>query len=438
MKNRLTLSPLVLALSLGLSAVNAQAQSASEQELMRRLDQLAAELNKVRAELGQLQQQQQQQQRAAEASKAQASSAAAAAPSTASEGERRDEPRTVLGGYAELNCNRPRTHSQDAQADLRRLVLSLQHRVDTKTKIVTEIELEHGVSSAGDPGEVAIEQAYVEHQLTPTWAVRGGLFLMPMGLLNENHEPPAFFGVERNFVETAIIPSTWREGGFQLVGNFDNGITVQGGLSTSFDLNKWNASASEGRESPLGAIHQEMALAKAHDLAWFGALNWRGIPGLQLGGGVFSGQASHKQAAADARITLWDLHARWTPGRWDLSALYSRGSISNTARLNAPLVGGNTLIPKSFEGWYAQAGYKLWEHANYALLPFVRWEQFNTASGYADLGQGLTPAAQPHERVITLGANFRIAQGVVLKTDVQRFRENKEGDRFNLGVGWSF
>ena len=96
---------------------------------------------------------------------------------------------------------------------------------------------------------------------------------MPAGLLNENHEPTAYYGVERNFVETAIIPTTWREGGIQAIGNFENGLTLQTGVSTSFDLTKWDAGSSEGRESPLGSVHQELMLAKAHDLAVFGALN---------------------------------------------------------------------------------------------------------------------------------------------------------------------
>ncbi len=209
-------------------------------------------------------------------------------------------------------------------------------------------------------------------------------------------------------------------------------------MSTGFDLTKWDAASSEGAESPLGSIHQELALAKARDLSVFGALNWRGVPGLLVGGGVFTGGATHGQAAAGARVTLWDAHVRWTPGRWDLAALYSRGSISNTAALNAPLVGNPTLIPKSFDGWYAQAAYKLWSREDYALSPFVRWEQFNTARSFADLGPGLTPGAAPTERVVTLGANFQVAQGIVVKADVQRFRENRDADRFNLGLGWSF
>jgi hypothetical protein len=170
----------------------------------------------------------------------------------------------------------------------------------------------------------------------------------------------------------------------------------------------------------------------------FGALNWRGIPGLQLGASVFTGGATQGQATTDSRVTLWDLHARWTPGRWDLAALYARGSISNTAELNQPLVGNPTLIPESFDGWYAQAAYKLWEHQEYALTPFVRWEQFNTARSYADLGTGLTPEAAKTERVITVGANFQVSPGIVLKADVQRFRENDDANRFDLGLGWSF
>ena len=435
-----------LALSLALAAVwpasAAQAQSVTELDLMRRLDLLAAEVAELKRQIATTVPARNSATATASATAATSASAPAQIEALASGNgiiatAPPSGPATVISSYGEINYNRPSRAPQLAQADLRRFVLGLQHRIDDKTKVVGEIEVEHSVSSAGDPGEVAIEQAYVEHQLNPTWALRAGLFLMPMGLLNENHEPTAFYGVERNFVETAIIPSTWREGGLQLVGAFDNGITLQGGVSTGFDLNKWDARSSEGSESPLGAVHQELALAKSRDLALFAALNWRGVPGLQLGGGLFSGGASHGQALAPARVTLWDLHARWTPGRWDLAALYSRGSISHTAELNAPWVGG-TLIPKTFEGGYLQAGYHLWRSDNYALTPFARLERFNTASSYADLGPGLTPEARPTERVLTLGANFELAPGVVLKADWQRFSQNRELDRSNLGLGWSF
>ena len=441
----------ILSVSLALVGAAAGAQSlpgtgtGAESELARRLDQLAAELAAVKAELVQLRQVNAQAAAPAPVTPPASASASASAPAPAPApapaevaSAMASGPATVLTSYGEINYNRPTRASQNTVFDLRRFVLGYQHRVDERTKIVAELEVEHSVSSAGDPGEVAIEQAYVERQLNATYALRAGLFLMPIGLLNENHEPTAFYGVERNFVETAIIPSTWREGGVQFVGNYDNGLTAQGGISSSFDLNKWSHASPEDRKaSPLGSIHQELALARGHDLAGFGALNWRGVPGLLLGGALFSGQATQAQAVVKARVTLWDVHARWTPGRWDLSALYTRGSISNTAALNAPLVGG-TLIPKSFDGAYVQGAYKVWSQGDYALSPFVRLEQFNTASSYADLGPGLTPDAQPTERVATIGANFQFAPGIVLKADYQRMRVNPELNRFNLGLGWSF
>ncbi|MBY0467683.1 MAG: OprO/OprP family phosphate-selective porin, partial [Burkholderiaceae bacterium] len=347
-------------------------------------------------------------------------------------------PSTIITSYGEINVNRPTKRSQEAQADVRRFVLGYQHRFDDKTKVVTELEIEHAISSADDKGEVEVEQAYIERQFTPTWAVRAGLFLIPAGLLNESHEPTAFYGVERNFVETAIIPSTWREGGVQVIGTFDNGLTVQAGLTTSFDLTKWDATSAEGKESPLGSIHQELSLAKSHDVAAFGAINWRGVPGLLLGGSLFTGKASQGQSLASGRITLWDLHARWQPGRWDLSGLYSRGTISNTGALNATLVGNPTLIPKSFDGYYVQGAYKAWSNEDYALSPFARFEQYNTARSYAELGAGLTPDGARNERVVTLGANFQVAQGVVVKADYQFFHANTDLNRVNLGLGWSF
>jgi len=431
-----TLRPTRIAtlLALALGGTAAFGQTPTEAELARKLEQLAAELATVKAQLATLQQQRAQAQPApAAAVPAAAAQAAAPAMPRPTAG-----PATVFSGYAELNYNRPTDKTENTQADLRRFVLGLQHRFSETTKMAGEIEVEHAVSSSDDPGEVEIEQAYVEHQLGPVWGLRGGLFLIPAGLLNENHEPTAYYGVERNFVETAIIPTTWREGGVQLFGQFDNGITLQTGVTTGFDLSKWDATATEGIESPLGAIHQEMALARARDPALFGAVNWRGIPGLLVGGSVFSGTATQGQGSTSSRVTLWDAHARWNPGRLDLSALYARGTISNTAALNAPLVGNPTLIPSAFDGYYVQGAYKAWTRNDYSLTPFVRWERFNTGKGYADLGPGLTPAPLRTETVWTAGASFQLTPGVVVKADYQWFRVADDADRFNLGLGWSF
>ena len=116
----------------------------------------------------------------------------------------------------------------------------------------------------------------------------------------------------------------------------------------------------------------------------------------------------------------WDAHMRWAPGRFDLSALYARATIRNTAQLNA-LLTGPVLIPAEFDGWYVQAAYRVWSSGDRSLTPFARYERFNTGRSYAVLAPSPAPAPLPTQGVMTLGANFMFAGGVVLKADVQAF-----------------
>ena len=96
--------------------------------------------------------------------------------------------------------------------------------------------MEHAVSSADDPGEVEVEQFYVDHDFNKTWRVKAGLFLMPVGLLNEHHEPTNYYGVQRNFVETLIIPTTWREGGLAVKARRRMASTVMSAVTTGLNL----------------------------------------------------------------------------------------------------------------------------------------------------------------------------------------------------------
>jgi hypothetical protein len=409
------------------------AAMASEADLAKRVEQLAAELEKVKAELAE------QRARTAAAANAPAAPAApvqAAAPS-ASAVATDTAPATVLTGYGEINYNYPVRRPRDAQTDVRRAVIGIQHRFDDKTKMASEFEWEHAVVSASDQGETEIEYMYVEREFANGLRGKAGLFLIPAGLLNVTHEPTAYYGVERNFVETAIIPTTWREAGVALSGEFGDGVSWDAGLTTGFDLAKWDPDSQDGRASPLGSIHQEGQLAKSRDLSVHGALNWRGVPGLLVGGFLFTGKAGQKTegfAAQDARVTLWDLHTRYTPGPWDLSALYARGHISGTGALNATFAGKPTLVPRSFVGWYLQAAYNLYQSGDYKLNPFVRYERFNTARRYS----GPAAPRPPGEHVATVGANLYVGQGVVLKADYQKFGEDKTRDRVNLGVGFAY
>lgn len=342
-------------------------------------------------------------------------------------------------GYGELNYTRPNDDSSSTTADVGRFVLGASYRFDDRTRFVSEVEIEHAIASAEDSGEVEIEQAWIERQISASTFARLGLFLIPSGMLNESHEPTRYYGVFRNFVETAIIPTTWRELGVSLRGSTVGGLQWDVGVSTGPDLSKWDAASEEGIESPLGAIHQEGQLARAGDLSGFVAANYNGVPGLQVGASLFAGDIAQRQPGFDDnKLALWETHARWTPGAWDFSALYAHGHISNTAAVNRTLIGSPVMIPENFYGWYAQAAYSATLPNAWTLAPFGRFERVNTASGYAFIGAGLTPGALRAEEVTTIGFNLGIAPGVVVKIDHQSFARDSANDRVDVGLGYAF
>jgi hypothetical protein len=330
--------------------------------------------------------------------------------------------------------------------------------------------VEHAVASATDPGEFEVEQFYIDRQLSGAVALRAGLFLMPFGFLNEHHEPTNFYGVQRNFVETLIIPSTWREGGFNLHGDTPVGLSWNLGLTTGFDLSKWNFAPEfplyttaldleDSDSAPLQTTHQELALANAQHLSQYVALNYFGVPGLTVGGAISTGDAVKVPAPPNVpipgnqRVTLWEGHVRWTPGKFDLSALYAHGSIGNLAIANASNPGSPNPIPSDFYGYYLQGAYTAWEQGEYRFSPFVRWERYDMGSRYEGtpgpvLPTGLVPvSANPgdygywpinHDRVWTVGANFYVTPHLVFKADYQWFDINEDFTRFDLGLGLAF
>jgi hypothetical protein len=375
-----------------------------------------------------------------------------------------------LWGYGEVYYTRPTHDTTHAQADLARAVFGIGYKFDDRTEFNSEYEVEHAVASAQDPGEFEVEQFYVDRQLYDAVALRAGLFLMPFGLLNEHHEPTNFYGVQRNFVETLIIPSTWREGGLNLHGDTHFGLSWNVGLTTGFDLSKWDFAPEfppyttaldleNSGSAPLQATHQELALANAEHLSQYLALGYYGIPGLTLGAARSTGDAVKVPAPPNApipgnqRVTLWEAHARWTPGRFDLAALYAHGAIGNLAPANAANPGSPNPIPSQFYGYYFQGAYQLWEHGSYRLAPFARWEYYNMGSHYQGTPGPIVPGGQVpisakpgdygywpinRDRVWTVGANFYVTPHLVFKADYQWFDLNSDFTRFDLGLGVAF
>jgi hypothetical protein len=362
---------------------------------------------------------------------------------------------TTVSSYGEIGYTRPSKAPEKANVSVGRAVIFVGHRFDESTKMVGEFEWENAITSGQDSGEAEVEQLYVEHDFKIGVSGTAGLYLMPAGLINENHEPTAYYGVFRPDVDTKIIPSTWREVGLGLSGRTDIGVSWDLGVTTDQNLTKWDPASDEGRvRGPLQAIHQEGQFATARDFAVHAALNWRG-PGTLLGASVFTGKIGQQQPdflGNDARVLLWEVHGRYEVSGWDLAGEYARGTISNTDALNTSFLNGGTanptLVPSLFYGGYLQLAYRIWQDGYFKLIPFGRYEILNTAAAFGALTVADTGPIQPDEKIWTLGASFFIGEGVVLKADYRRYNTDQlpsaipfgfnKGTSLNFGVGYSF
>jgi hypothetical protein len=204
-------------------------------------------------------------------------------------------------GYGEINYNNYKDDSRPDEFDVQRVILFLGHRFSPRTRLYSEIEFEHGITKGGDSnsGEVAMEQAYIEQMLRDTGGLnlRAGLQLLPIGFINEFHEPPVFYGVERNEVETRIIPSTWREIGFALQGWLPKGFEYNTGLTTTPD-----ASLFKDASSGFKDMRTKGNRVVANEFGYYAALRYRGVLGLTLGGSVWTGNTAQNGQAAGTSV----------------------------------------------------------------------------------------------------------------------------------------
>src|SRR5215471_11642393 len=248
-------SPYVLVLLAAVSGMATAADPVSPdvETLQRKVDTMSQELEELKAQLKQLQSQGSKTPAEAQAEQpvpatepgkiAEPTQAKAPVPAATPEERAPAEmsrwDRLSLWGYGEIYYMRPTQEGSQTTADLARAVFGIGYQFDANTRFNSEFEWEHAVTSATDAGEVEVEQFYVDHNLNSWASFQAGLFLIPAGLLNEHHEPTQFYGVTRNFVETLIIPTTWREGGVAFKAATSNGFTGTVGITTGLDFSKW-------------------------------------------------------------------------------------------------------------------------------------------------------------------------------------------------------
>jgi len=316
--------------------------------------------------------------------------------------------KTSIGGYGELHYN----NIEDSESiDFHRFVLFFGHEFSDSIRFYSELELEHAISGDGQVGEVELEQAFVEMDLTDDSRLKAGVFLLPIGVINETHEPPTFYGVERNPVEKNIIPATWWEAGANFNTQFSDGLSADFAIHSGLNV------PTDGSNSFLIRNgRQKVAKASADSLAYTTRLKYTAVPGLELAAS-YQFQTDVTQGELDADASLFTAHAIYNVGNFSVRALYAEWNINGD---EADVIGRDKQ-----KGYYLEPSFKINE--NFGL--FARYNLWDNNAG---------DSIDSEKKQTNIGLNYWPHEDVVFKVDIENTSGIIDNDGFNLGVGYQF
>ncbi len=351
----------------------------------------------------------------------------------------------LLGAYGEVHFEQPfgNNTKYNGEMDAERMVLLFGYKFDSKTSFITEIEIEH-------IKEVYLEQAFMNYQAKPWLNVQAGLLLIPMGIMNEYHEPTIFNGVNRPQIANALYPSTWREIGAGFAGNLPNAAlryqlyAINGPMS-------YDGAAKLSGDKPLRGARQKGAQVTMTSPDLSAKVNYYGLKGFDIGLATYLGstestlfnnvEKSNTQALNRADSSIIGVRMLGLDFRYQQKNLQGKGELfysqfTNTTEYNT--FSGKDLGSSMF-GYYAEVGYNISSIVNWEknLVPFIRYSQYNTH-------QSVTPEmsvnAKYDRTVLTAGFSYFLNSSFVIKADYQNFT-NASGSndhQFNSGIGFWF
>lgn len=358
----------------------------------------------------------------------------------------------VVGGYGEVHYNQPMSGStyNNGKLDVHRIVMLLGYNFNEKTQFISEIEFEH-------VSEVYIEQAFLNYKLNNAINFRGGLMLVPMGIVNEYHEPTTFNGVERPLIDNTIAPTTWREIGLGITGTIlPVSMKYQAYLMNGF--NGYNGSAKLNGSKGLRSGRQKGAESYISSPNFAGKVEYFGIRGLNIGLSAYLGKTQSTLydgldtddnagiAAADSSvvgISMFGLDARYSLKGLQLRGQLYYSSLSNSDEYNeftASTSSSLNDLGSAMIGYYVEAGYNVLRSVNTdkQLVSFVRYEFLNT---HSSVENNISKNPSYEKTAITTGLTLALTKGAVVKTDIQ-FLKNAATDKylktFNAGIGVMF
>lgn len=329
---------------------------------------------------------------------------------------------TAIGGYGDAFYQHNKSLGT-SRVDLERFVLFVGHKFNEKVSFFSEMEVEDAKVDGGESGgEVSIEQAYLKFNLNANQYITAGLFLPRIGILNENHLPNTFNGNERNYVETFIIPATWRELGVGFYGNLTNApVTYYAGLVTGLN------SAGFAHGTGLVDGRYEGRNAGGNNLALTAALQYfHGDFRAQISG-YYGGTVSESKRKADSLglnsgifgtpVAIGEGDIMYTAGGFSTRALATVVNIPDASQINLAYA-NNT--PQTEYGAYLELAYDLLylnKHPHEQQLNvFVRDERFDM--NYRLPANGVYDGTLDQNHIVA-GFSYLPNKNVAIKADVR-------------------
>ncbi len=356
-----------------------------------------------------------------------------------------------IGGYAEgfySNVIGDAAGDGNNTADLVRTVLYFGYKFNDSIIFNTELEFEH--ASTDKSGSVSVEFATLDYLISDEFNVRGGLMLIPMGFINEIHEPPFYFGTQRPEPEQSIIPTTWRENGVGIFGTMQEKLHYKLYVVNSLDAAGFTSSGVRGGR-------QKGSKVKAEDLSFIARLDLDVTPDFLIGGSIMTGNAGHDQVLAltgaklpHVKTRIVEVHSQLNCGLWQLRALATHASLGDTGKLSNLLSAEATaaagaprtvVVASEMVGGYGEVGFDFWQwmfpNSEKSLSPFLRFEFVDTQS---DIAGGFTRDRSKRKRIIVPGLHFKPHPQVVLKMDYRNIHTygGNAADELNVGFGLVF
>ncbi len=350
--------------------------------------------------------------------------------------------KTEIGGYMELHYNdtvNGDNKEDDEVLDFHRFVLMFSHELADWIHFTSEVEIEHAFVEGGEEsGEVELEQAYVDFLTGEHLNYRAGVMLTPMGIINQHHEPATFNGVERPFVDTVIIPTTWSESGAGIFGEIVPGLSYQLNIMGGLEAEEFSA------DKGLRDGRQKAFKTNVEDFAYVARLDYKGLPGLALGASYYIGDSAQDLAlGADVQVDIVEADFRYDIRDFKFRGQIAQVGIGDAGKLNSFLgkTSGIDAIAKELLGWYLEGAYHFLPLINkktdHDAAFFVRYEDYDTQK---DMPTGFAENPAFDREAWTLGLTYWPIQNLALKFDYQDLR-NEAGtaeDLLNLGIGWQF